>query len=101
MLIDNMEIEEFIHPMEIEDLLKQAETTPDSEIDRIIDKAGKFVGLSHLEVASLLKMDDKHLPRLFEVARHIKEEIYGNRICLLYTSPSPRDGLLSRMPSSA
>ena len=28
------------------------------------------------------------------------ERIYYN-ICLLYTSPSPRDGLLSRMPSSA
>ena len=25
----------------------------------------------------------------------------GRRGCLLYTSPSPRDGLLSRMPSSA
>ena len=25
----------------------------------------------------------------------------GLGICLLYTSPSPRDGLLSRMPSSA
>ena len=25
----------------------------------------------------------------------------GNNDCLLYTSPSPRDGLLSRMPSSA
>ena len=25
----------------------------------------------------------------------------GMGICLLYTSPSPRDGLLSRMPSSA
>ena len=25
----------------------------------------------------------------------------GVKICLLYTSPSPRDGLLSRMPSSA
>ena len=25
----------------------------------------------------------------------------GVNICLLYTSPSPRDGLLSRMPSSA
>ena len=25
----------------------------------------------------------------------------GDSICLLYTSPSPRDGLLSRMPSSA
>ena len=24
-----------------------------------------------------------------------------NYLCLLYTSPSPRDGLLSRMPSSA
>ena len=28
-------------------------------------------------------------------------EIQNVRICLLYTSPSPRDGLLSRMPSSA
>ena len=28
----------------------------------------------------------------------IVEELIG---CLLYTSPSPRDGLLSRMPSSA
>ena len=26
---------------------------------------------------------------------------YGPNGCLLYTSPSPRDGLLSRMPSSA
>ena len=26
---------------------------------------------------------------------------YQDRTCLLYTSPSPRDGLLSRMPSSA
>ena len=25
----------------------------------------------------------------------------GDHVCLLYTSPSPRDGLLSRMPSSA
>ena len=27
--------------------------------------------------------------------------ILGRNGCLLYTSPSPRDGLLSRMPSSA
>ena len=27
--------------------------------------------------------------------------ILANELCLLYTSPSPRDGLLSRMPSSA
>ena len=28
-------------------------------------------------------------------------EVEDNGPCLLYTSPSPRDGLLSRMPSSA
>ena len=27
--------------------------------------------------------------------------VVQNILCLLYTSPSPRDGLLSRMPSSA
>ena len=27
--------------------------------------------------------------------------MHGFSFCLLYTSPSPRDGLLSRMPSSA
>ena len=29
------------------------------------------------------------------------ETVYLCGCCLLYTSPSPRDGLLSRMPSSA
>ena len=28
-------------------------------------------------------------------------KVWRNTTCLLYTSPSPRDGLLSRMPSSA
>ena len=28
-------------------------------------------------------------------------QLHGYYGCLLYTSPSPRDGLLSRMPSSA
>ena len=29
------------------------------------------------------------------------DSVFGLCTCLLYTSPSPRDGLLSRMPSSA
>ena len=35
---------------------------------------------------------------------HLGDVVYLDGIiytCLLYTSPSPRDGLLSRMPSSA
>ena len=31
----------------------------------------------------------------------VNEEWIDYNGCLLYTSPSPRDGLLSRMPSSA
>ena len=31
----------------------------------------------------------------------LKMDTNANTACLLYTSPSPRDGLLSRMPSSA
>ena len=41
-------------------------------------------------------------------AERAKQELLQERdggavdlVCLLYTSPSPRDGLLSRMPSSA
>ena len=30
-----------------------------------------------------------------------QNDVAGRGSCLLYTSPSPRDGLLSRMPSSA
>ena len=31
----------------------------------------------------------------------IRNAVHRFKSCLLYTSPSPRDGLLSRMPSSA
>ena len=31
----------------------------------------------------------------------VKQCLHQYGVCLLYTSPSPRDGLLSRMPSSA
>ena len=34
-----------------------------------------------------------------EIEKIVSEEQLN--YCLLYTSPSPRDGLLSRMPSSA
>ena len=30
-----------------------------------------------------------------------KVDLTYRGVCLLYTSPSPRDGILSRMPSSA
>ena len=38
-----------------------------------------------------------------ELEEKFRDKIIWNETnsCLLYTSPSPRDGLLSRMPSSA
>ena len=35
----------------------------------------------------------------YEMFDQLMDDLLG--VCLLYTSPSPRDGLLSRMPSSA
>ena len=32
---------------------------------------------------------------------NVDDDQVDDRICLLYTSPSPRDATLSRMPSSA
>ena len=38
---------------------------------------------------------------IFRGVKGASEGIDRSTSCLLYTSPSPRDGLLSRMPSSA
>ena len=53
-------------------------------------------GAQHSDVEWLVKPDGILDPRRWFV---IIVDMFGN--CLLYTSPSPRDGLLSRMPSSA
>ena len=66
------------------------------------------------EFADLYTEDAILIDRVIEDVKTGREEIreYLDRvmnrtmpalytICLLYTSPSPRDGLLSRMPSSA
>ena len=53
-----------------------------------------------VENASSMRTQDM----LFSILKNLasdKKEIDGEGVCLLYTSPSPRDGLLSRMPSSA
>ena len=48
-------------------------------------------------------MDEKRVIEWFRtILNYPSTKIFHNAMyCLLYTSPSPRDGLLSRMPSSA
>ena len=58
----------------------------------VVDK--KFRGTNFIYI---LRTDSKTLIPVFVHSHHIHQ----HEVCLLYTSPSPRDGLLSRMPSSA
>ena len=57
------------------------------------DAASGAVAVPIVQSTAFQFRDTEHAANLFA----LKE--FGN--CLLYTSPSPRDGLLSRMPSSA
>ena len=41
------------------------------------------------------------LAYFYPVIKHAKNKLDCEVICLLYTSPSPRDDVISRMPSSA
>ena len=48
------------------------------------------------------RLDGHDLVVVVSAMGHTTDELTAlARACLLYTSPSPRDGLLSRMPSSA
>ena len=86
-------------------------------VGRLASWAVTFGGQTGLSITPLLcfgtpEQKHKYLPRLVSGemvgAYALSETGSGSdalgarcRACLLYTSPSPRDGLLSRMPSSA
>ena len=53
-----------------------------------------FAQSVQINVYDIVKAIDKNLNAESRI-------VTSKMVCLLYTSPSPRDGLLSRMPSSA
>ena len=58
------------------------------------------VDLNQFAMQQMVGQQESHFamrppkPGIYQLVIYVK-------VCLLYTSPSPRDGLLSRMPSSA
>jgi 2-iminoacetate synthase len=80
----------FIDKDYIENLLIEAGRVRDEEINRSLDKAERFEGLNHREIAALLVSENPaHLERINSIAWNIKQHIYGNRIVLfapLYVS---------------
>ena len=57
----------------------------------------KFIDCEYTHYQDLVTKDEDLIPLAMTAVRRL-EKLTS---CLLYTSPSPRDGLLSRMPSSA
>ena len=81
---------------------------PTSLADMVVDNGQKKQLNYEIMFQLLMGECEKHI--LENVGNPIVDEFKDNILkkfstlvqsCLLYTSPSPRDGLLSRMPSSA
>src|SRR5665647_3454763 len=87
------------NPMEVEGVLNPAAARgPDGKLylfQRLVAK-GNY---SRIGIARVLFNDDGDPYGVERLGISLEPEAdYELRSCLLYTSPSPRDGLLSRMP---
>ena len=60
--------------------------------------SGNWPTLYYLEDQDFNDKNESHLQTVAYSIKQFSQDVIS---CLLYTSPSPRDGLLSRMPSSA
>ena len=70
------------------------------DIEKIVSFQGIKKGIENTNYL-LKSKNKKFILTIFEKRVSNKEIPFFMKFCLLYTSPSPRDGLLSRMPSSA
>ena len=76
--------------------MRSDEGVVDEEVDKKIEAT-----LPRAEQSTIARSrKSSYMLRIFDKAEP-GEEVKQDDTCLLYTSPSPRDGLLSRMPSSA
>ena len=71
----------------------------DDQIDDLVDDAIQYFNERHFD--GVEKMYLKYKITEDDVNRGRGKGTSGTGICLLYTSPSPRDYAASRMPSSA
>ena len=75
--------EHFINREYIENLLEEAKHVDDAAVSLSLDKAERYEGLNHREIAALLATEKpEHLNRIYDIAGKIKRRIYGNRIVM-------------------
>ncbi len=83
--VKSLDANEFIDDGEILDSIDEAKklVKNKAEVERILEKASQYKGLTHREAAVLLEVDDDEiLEKMYKVAREVKEAIYGKRIVL-------------------
>ena len=83
--VKSKKAEEFISDEEILDTLRYADENKDNLplIESILEKARKHNGLDHREASVLLACENEEkIAELYELAKEIKQEYYGNRIVL-------------------
>ena len=96
------------------DILKQLDTPFDlvfmdaakGQYPHFLPEAVRLLAPGGLLVSDNVLQEGDIIESRYAVTRrdrtiHARMRDYLYELCLLYTSPSPRDGLLSRMPSSA
>ena len=77
----------------------------DTSLEQCLSEASQagFIGIE--SGGKFPKNSEELIPKLKEFSLNLCSGWYGANLrkntCLLYTSPSPRDNTLSRMPSSA
>ena len=72
-----------------------------SDLDRFrISEEARQQGMSPSQQMAMAQADRGATGKTM-ANEDVQRQVERGNLCLLYTSPSPRDGLLSRMPSSA
>lgn len=77
------EVCDYITDEKIENILANAKEPNKKEVKRIIDKALELKGITPVEAATLLQVENEEMiDRFLEAARRVKEEIYGKRLVI-------------------
>ena len=94
----------FKHMPENKVLIDQfLERAKEAEVDAICDGDDVLIMgiMEHIEPAGIHSGDSSAVLPTYSLSDNVLTQMREYTHCLLYTSPSPRDATLSRMPSSA
>ena len=84
-------------PMSVEQRIAATERLAKAREKRLKENPPQYKNIAK----EVINLPDDHILCLKNIRKWIKTQKELLTVCLLYTSPSPRDSCASRMPSSA